>query len=153
LISELEDEELKMPDIAGVSIVEITAFGWSEDGQHIWITHKLSDGSEYRLVYPYVAAGHLITMLTHAARSASARRIARNPLEATEGMDSNVIPIEEVRIGTSEDNSEAILHLTTTDNIPIAVGMPAALLGEVAEQSRRVLNSLQGAARAKGQIH
>jgi hypothetical protein len=24
-----------MAEIAGVSIVEITAFGWSEDGQHI----------------------------------------------------------------------------------------------------------------------
>src|SRR6266404_743167 len=79
-----------MAEIAGVSIVEITAFGWSDDGQHIWITHKLSDGSEYRLVYPYVAAGHLITMLTHAARSASARRAARNPVEVAEGMDSNV---------------------------------------------------------------
>jgi hypothetical protein len=142
-----------MPDIAGVSIIEVTAFGWSDDGQHIWIAHKLSDGSEYRLVYPYVAAGHLITMLTHAARSASARRVARNPLEATEGMDSNVIPIEEVRIGTSEENSEAILHLTTSDNVPIAVGMPAALLGEVAEQSKRVFESLRGAARAKGRFH
>jgi hypothetical protein len=142
-----------MPDIAGVSIIEVTAFGWSDDGQHIWIAHKLSDGSEYRLVYPYVAAGHLITMLTHAARSASARRVARNPLEATEGMNSNVIPIEEVRIGTSEENSEAILHLTTADNVPIAVGMPAALLGEVAEQSKRVFETLQGAARAKGRIH
>src|SRR5439155_23054442 len=98
-----------MPDIAGVSIIEITGFGWSDDGQHIWIAHKLSDGSEYRLVYPYVAAGHLISMLTHAARSASTRRVARNPQEATEGLDSNVIPIEEVRIGTSEENSEAIL--------------------------------------------
>jgi hypothetical protein len=140
-----------MPEIAGVSIVEITAFGWSEDGQHIWITHKLSDGSEYRLVDPYVAAGHLITMLTHAARSASARRAARNPLEAAEGMDSNVIAIEEVRIGIAEDG--AILHLTTTDNVPIAVGMPAALLGEVAEQSKRVFESLQGAARTKKHIH
>jgi len=142
-----------MAEIAGVSIVEITAFGWSEDGQHIWITHKLSDGSEYRLVYPYVAAGHLITMLTHAARSASARRAARNPVEVAEGMDSNVIAIEEVRIGISEENSEAILHLTTTDNVPIAVGMPAALLGEVAEQSKRVFESLQGAARTKKRIH
>src|SRR5260221_11946560 len=104
-----------MPDIAGVSIVEITAFGWSEDGQHIWITHKLSDGSEYRLVYPYIAAGHLITLLTHAARAASARRVARKPPEAAEGMDSNGIAIEKDRIGVSEEKSEAILHLTTTD--------------------------------------
>ena len=142
-----------MPDIAGVSIIEITGFGWSDDGQHIWVAHRLSDGSEYRLVYPYVAVGHLISMLTHATRSASTRRVARNPREATEGMNSNVIPIEEVRIGTSDENSEAILHLTTTDNVPIAVGMPAALLGEVAEQSKRVFESLQDAARPRGRIH
>src|SRR5258707_8935294 len=106
-----------MPDIAGVSIVEITAFGWSEDGQHIWITHKLSDGSEHRLVYPYVAGGHLITMLTHAARSALARRVARNPLAAAEGMGSNVIAIDEGRIALLEHNSAAILPLATTANL------------------------------------
>src|SRR5260221_9343028 len=96
-----------MPDIAGVSIVEITAFGWSEDGQHIWITHKLSDGSEYRLVYPYFAAGHLITMLTHAARSASARRVARNSLEAAAGMDNHVISLGQAKIRHSAGNYPA----------------------------------------------
>src|SRR5262245_19880174 len=100
-------EASKMSDIEGVSITEVPAFGWSDDGQHIWITHKLSDGSEYRLIYRYVAVGYLIAMFTHAARAAYAQRAARNPVEATGGMDSNVIPVEEVRIGISPENSAA----------------------------------------------
>src|SRR5437899_8515282 len=66
--------------------------------------------------------------ITQVAPCGQLPRVARNPQEATEGLDSNVIPIGEVRVGTSEENSEAILHLTTTDNIPIAVGMPAGSL-------------------------
>jgi hypothetical protein len=88
-------------------------------------------------------------VLTDAARSASRRRVARNPQEATEGLNSNVIPVEEVRVGTSE-NSGAILHLTTADNIPIAVELPVALLGEVVDQLRHVLenrHSVEGSSR------
>ena len=142
-----------MPDITGVSITEVPAFGWSDDGQHIWITHKLGDGSEYRLIYPYVAVGYLITMLTHAARSAYARRAAHNPAEVAEGMDSDVIPVEEVRIGITPESSAAILHLTTADRVPIAVEMPAPLLKQLAEQSQHVLESLQGNTAAGGRMH
>jgi hypothetical protein len=142
-----------MSEITGVSITEVTAFGWSKDGQHIWITHKLGDGSEYRLVYPYVASGRLITMLAHATRSASEQRALRNPLEAAEGMDANVIPVEEIRLGTAPENAGVILHLTTADNVPIAVEFPVALLQELIDQAQRLLKSLQGTAFQKGQMH
>jgi hypothetical protein len=142
-----------MADINGVAITDITAFGCSDDGQHVWVTHRLRDGSEYRLVYPYGAAGHLITLFSHAARSAYARRATRNPQEAAEGMDSNVIPVDEVRIGTSPENAGAILHLTTADNVPIAVEVPIALLGDMAEQLQRVGDSLRGAAIPTRQMH
>src|ERR1700674_5897593 len=131
-----------MSDVTGVAISEVTAFGWSDDGKHIWITHKLRDGSEYRLVYPLAAAGHLIAMFGHAARSAAALRAAGSPQEAVEGMDCDVIVIEQIRIGTAPKDSGAILHLTTVDNVPIAIEMPTALLRDVADQSQRVLERL-----------
>jgi hypothetical protein len=59
-----------MADVTGVKIVDLTAAGSSDDGAHVWITHRLGDGSEYPLVYPYEAIGYLIMVLTDAARSA-----------------------------------------------------------------------------------
>jgi hypothetical protein len=140
----------EMDDITGVAI---TAFGCSADGRHVWVTHRLRDGSEYRLVYPYEAAGHLITLFSHAARSAYLRRATCNPQEAVEGMDSNIIPVEEVRIGTAPDNSGAILHLTTADNVPIAAEIPASLLEDVAARLQHVLENLRAAVTPRGRIH
>jgi len=142
-----------MADIRGVKVTDLTASGSSDDGGHVWITHRLGDGSEYPLVYPYEAIGYLITALTDAARSASRRRVARNPQEATEGLNSNVIPVEEVRVGTSPANSGAILHLTTADNIPIAVELPITLLGAVADELRRVLESRRSVGDGRRQLH
>ena len=96
-----------MADVAGVKIIDLTAAGSSDDGEHVWITHRLGDGSEYPLVYPYEAVGYLITVLTDAARSASRRRIAQNPTEAGEGLNTEVIPVEEARVGTSPEMSGA----------------------------------------------
>ena len=141
----------KMANVDGVSIDAITGFGWSEDGRHIWVTHKLGDGSEYRLVYPFVAAGQLITSISHAIGSAAAQRAERNPREAAEGMDANVLSIEEVRVRSSD--AKVIMHLTTADQVPIAVEMPAAVLGEIAEQSRRVLDSLETVTPRRGRLH
>jgi hypothetical protein len=140
-----------MADVVGVSIDAITGFGWSEDGRHIWITHKLGDGSEYRLVYPFVAAGHLITSITHAVGSAAAKRAERNPDEAAKGMDGNVMSVEEVRIGTAD--AKVIIHLTTADQVPIIVEMPATVLGEIAEQSQRVLESLESVTSRTDRLH
>ena len=109
-------------------MTDLTAAGSSDDGEHVWITHRLGDGSEYPLVYPYEAVGYLITVLTDAARSASRRRGTQNPREAAEGFNTNVIPVEEVRVGTSPDDAGAILHLTTADNIPLAVELPVEVL-------------------------
>jgi hypothetical protein len=98
-----------MTDVRGVKIIDLTAAGSSDDGEQVWITHRLGDGSEYPLVYPYEAVGYLITVLTDAARSASRRRIAQNPVEADERLNTNIIPVEEVRVGTSPGKSAAIL--------------------------------------------
>jgi hypothetical protein len=142
-----------MAEINGVAIAEITAFGCSDDGQHIWITHKLRDGSEHRLVYPYGAAGHLITLFSQAARSASERRLAVNPEEAAAGFDSNVIPVEEVRVGTAPGSDAAILHLTTTDNVPIAVALPPPLLSALIDQLQHVGDGLHVGGAAKRRLH
>ncbi len=142
-----------MADMNGVRITDLTASGSSDDGEHVWITHRLGDGSEYPLIYPYAAVGYLMTVLADAARSAFKRRAARSPQEAAEGMDSNIIPIDEVRVGTAPDNSGAILHLTTADRIPIAVEVPAALLGDVVEQLQRVATTLGSAAPAGKRLH
>jgi hypothetical protein len=131
-----------MADMNGVKIADLTASGSSDDGEHVWITHRLGDGSEYPLVYPYGALGYLITVLRDAARSAYRQRAARRPQEAVEGMDSNVIRVDEIRVGTASDNSGAVLHVNTADNIPIAFEVPSALVGEVAEQLRRVADAL-----------
>src|ERR1700732_1343020 len=131
-----------MAVVTGVKIIDLTAAGSSDDGERVWITHRLGDGSEYPLIYPYQAVGYLITVLTDAARSASRRRAARNPQEAAEGMDSDIIPINEVRVGTAPDKPAAILHLTTGDGIPIAVQVPAALLVDLGEELARVLRTV-----------
>jgi len=97
---DLRARKAKMADVTGVKITDLTAAGSSDDGEHVWITHRLGDGSEYPLVYPYEAVGYLITVLTDAARSASRRRIAQNPSEADEGLNIDVIPVGEIRVGT-----------------------------------------------------
>ena len=132
-----------MADVAGVKIIDLTAAGSSEDGEHVWITHRLGDGSEYPLVYPYEAVGYLITVLTDAARSASRRRIAQNPAEAVEGLNAKVIPVEEAGVGTSPEACGAIRR-ATADNIPLAVALPVAVLEEVVEQLQVVLKRVQG---------
>ena len=142
-----------MAEISGVKIVDVTAFGSSDDGEHVWITHRLGDGSVYPLVYPYEAVGYLITALTDAARSAYRRRATRNPQEVVEGMNSGVIPIEEVRVGTVPGNAGAILHLTTADNIPIAVELPPALVKELLERLAIVAERLQGPSPGGQQLH
>ena len=124
-----------MADVAGVKIIDLTAAGSSDDGEHVWITHRLGDGSEYPLVYPYEAVGYLITVLTDAARSASRRRIAQNPDRSRRGAEHER---DTGRGGKGwaprRRRPGAILHLTTADNIPLAVELPAAVLGEVVEQ-------------------
>jgi hypothetical protein len=142
-----------MADVTGVKIIDLTAAGSSDDGEHVWITHRLGDGSEYPLVYPYEAVGYLITVLTDAARSASRRRSAQNSAEAGEGLNTNVIPVEEIRVGTSTETSGAILHLTTTDNIPIAVELPVAVLGDVVEQLQHVLKRAQSRESSGRRLH
>ncbi len=137
-----------MSDVVGVKIIDLTQAGASDDGEHIWITHRLGDGSEYPLVYPYQAIGYLFTALADAARSASRRRAIRNPQEAGGGLDSNVIPIEELRVGTAPDKAGAILHFTTADKIPIAVEIPAHRLAELVGELGRVLKQLGAEASA-----
>jgi hypothetical protein len=142
-----------MADVTGVKIIDLTAAGSSDDGEHVWITHRLGDGSEYPLVYPYEAVGYLITVLTDAARSASRRRSAQNPAEAGEGLNTNVIAVEEIRVGTSPEASGAILHLTTADNIPIAVELPIAVLGNVVEQLQHVLKRAESTESSGRRLH
>jgi hypothetical protein len=142
-----------MAEFRGVKIVDLTASGTSDDGEHVWITHRLGDGSEYPLIYHYEAIGYLITVLTDAARSASGRRIARNPIEAEQGLDTNIIPATQIRIGTSPDNSGAILHLTTADNVAVAVELPASVLDSVIGELQLVSESLAGATVPRQQLH
>ena len=142
-----------MADVTGVKVTDLTAAGSSDDGEHVWITHRLGDGSEYPLVYPYEAVGYLITVLTDAARSASRRRGTQNPREAAEGFNTNVIPVEEVRVGTSPDDAGAILHLTTADNIPLAVELPVEVLGDLVEQLRQIAERLQRKANGGKRFH
>ena len=142
-----------MADVTGVKIIDLTAAGSSDDGEHVWITHRPGDGSEYPLVYPYEAVGYLITVLTDAARSASRRRSLQNPAEAGEGLNTNVIAVEEVRVGTSPETFGAILHLTTADSIPIAVELPVAVLGDVIEQLQHVLKRAERKERSGRRLH
>jgi hypothetical protein len=142
-----------MADVRGVKIIDLTAAGSSDDGEHVWITHRLGDGSEYPLIYPYEAVGYLITVLTDAARSASRRRIAQNPAEADEGLNTNVVPVEEVRVGTSPGKSGAILHLTTADNVPLAVELPVGALGYLIEQLQDVMKRARGEAGGRKRLH
>jgi hypothetical protein len=130
-----------MSDMRGVKITDLTACGASDDGEHVWITHRLGDGTEYPLIYPFEAVGYLITVLADAVRSARRRRVARHPGEAADGANTNVIPVEAARVGIASDNSGAILHLTTTDQVPIAVELPAQLLDRVIGQLQRVAES------------
>ena len=140
-------------DFTGLRITDLTASGSSDDGEHVWITYRLGDGSEYPLIYPYEAVGYLITVLTDVARSAYSRRVARNPQEAVEGADSNVIPVRQLRVGTSPDNAGVILHMTTADSIPIAVELPADALAGVAQELQRVLANLRTTPAAKKLLH
>jgi hypothetical protein len=98
-------------------------------------------------------AGDVSPKNTDAARSASRRRIAQNPVEADEGLNTNIIPVEEVRVGTAPGKSAAILHLTTADNVPLAVEIPVAILGEIVEQLQHVLARVQGGSTGGKRFH
>jgi hypothetical protein len=130
-------KDTNMADISGVKITDLTACGASEDGEHIWITHRLGDGTEYPLIYPFEAVGYLITVLAEAARSAQRRRINRHPREREEGADTEVIPVQAARVGVSQDNSTALVHLTTADQVPIAFELQPELLRDLIEQLQR----------------
>jgi hypothetical protein len=132
-----ECKDTNMADISGVKITDLTACGASEDGEHIWITHRLGDGTEYPLIYPFEAVGYLITVLADAARSAQRRRINRHPREREEGADTEVIPVQTARVGVSQDNSTALVHLTTADQVPIAFELQPELLRDLIEQLQR----------------
>jgi hypothetical protein len=134
-----------MADISGVKILDLTACGTSDDGEQVWITHRLGDGTEYPLVYPFEAVGYLITVLADAARSAQRRRIALNPHEAVEGADAAAMPVQAARVGTAPDNAAAILHFTTADGVSIALEMSAAGLPELIGQLQRVAGNLVAA--------
>ena len=142
-----------MADVRGVKIIDLTAAGSSDDGEHVWITHRLGDGSEYPLIYPYEAVGYLIAVLTDAVRSASRRRIAQNPAEADEGLNTNVGPVQEVRVGTSPGKSGAILHLTTADSVPLAVELPVEALGHLVEQLQDVVKRAHGRTSSAKRLH
>ena len=131
-----------MADISGVKITDLTACGASDDGEHIWITHRLGDGTEYPLIYPFESVGYLITVLADAARSAQRRRIARDSREGEEGVNTEVIPVQAARVGTSPDNAAVLLHLTTADQVPIAVELKPGLLRELIEQLQRAAEAL-----------
>ena len=53
-----------MADVTGVKVTDLTAAGSSDDGEHVFITHRLGDASEYPQDYPYEAMGYLINVLT-----------------------------------------------------------------------------------------
>lgn len=142
-----------MANVTGIKVTDLTAAGASDDGEHVWITHRLGDGNEYPLVYPYEAVGYLITVLTDAARSASRRRVDQRPQEAGDGLNTNLVPIKEVRVGTTPDGSAAIVHLTTQDKIPIAVELPSAVLGEFIEQLSHALQRLDGGVGGGRRLH
>lgn len=131
-----------MSEVTGVRIADLTEVGSSTDGEYVWITHRLGDGSEYRLVYPYQAVGYLMTVLVDAARSAGRRRAARNPQEAAMGMDSDIIPVDEVRVGTATEKAGVILHMTTHDGIPIAVQISAPLAAGLAVELTRLMRAI-----------
>jgi len=44
----------------------------------------------------------------------------------------------------SPEKSGAILHLTTVDDVPLAVELPAAVLADLVEQLQQVLKRLRG---------
>jgi hypothetical protein len=68
-------------------------------------------------------------------------------------LNTNIVPVKEVRVGTTPDGSTAIVHLTTVDKIPIAVELPSAVLGEFVEQLGHVLQRLDGGARSGKRLH
>ena len=76
-----------------------------------------------------------------------------DPQEAAHGLNSNVIPVEEVKVGTAPDNSGAILHLLTADEIPLAVELPISVLKEVVEQAQHVLEQAGGGPSRGKRLH
>jgi len=143
---------LTLAKVTGVAIADITGSGWSDDGRHIWITHRLSDGSEYRLIYPCEAAGYLLSTIRYVARSAYWQLACDDPGDAADGMNTDIIAAKEVRVGTAPDGNAAILHFTTADDVPMAVEIPAACLEELATALLRVRENAPGR-RGKQRLH
>jgi hypothetical protein len=142
-----------MTDVVGVKILDLIASGSSDDGEHVWITHRLGDGAEYPLVYPFEAIGYLITILADAARTAAERRVENHPEEVVDGADVNIIPATQVRVGTAPSDAGAILHLTTAERLALAVELPIGVLDEVIEQLHRVRQAISSTRAGRRHLH
>jgi hypothetical protein len=109
----------------------------------IWLTHRLNDGTEYRLIYPFTAAGQLLTNLVYATRSASGCRVELMPQELASGSDADAIAVKDVKIGLSPNNAGAMVHVTTADDVPIAIEIPANLLKDAAQKLQQAAEALE----------
>jgi hypothetical protein len=127
-----------MANVTGIAIADITESGWSDDGRHIWISHRLNDGSEYRLIYPCEAASYLLSTIRYVTRSAYRQLASNNPGDAADGMNTDIITARTTRVGTAPEGKAAILHITTADDVPMAVEIPVACLEELANALLRV---------------
>ena len=141
-----------MADITGIGIADVINCGAADNGQHVYVTCKLTNGEEKAIILPYETLGHFIALLQKTATTAYEARMAHNPTEAAEGIVSSVVPLKELSVLTSPDHKGVILQMLTADHVPISVEMPQDVARQLADGLLGALENIQSGSLPKSSI-
>lgn len=106
-------------------LAKLERSGVANDGQLLFLDVVDDTGADYRLAYPYQAAGALIAQLLAAAREGHGRRAASNPEADPSGGSSGswLLKPQRVAIALAPDRSTVVLRFHIAEGAHIEVGV------------------------------
>lgn len=115
------------PDAArkNLRLAKLERSGVANDGRLLFLDIVDDTGVDYRLAFPYQAAGALIAELLAAARQGHERRAASNPKAGPSGGSSGswLLKPQRVAIALTPDRSTVVLRFHIAEGAQIEVGI------------------------------
>ncbi len=106
-------------------LAKLERSGVANDGRLLFLDISDDMGADYRLAFPYQAAGALIAELLAAARQGHDRRAASNPKADPSGGSSGswLLKPQRVAIALTPDRSTVVLRFHIAEGAQIEVGV------------------------------
>ncbi len=115
------------PDAArkNLRLAKLERSGVANDGRLLFLDIVDDTGVDYRLAFPYQAAGALIAELLAAARQGHERRAASNPKAGPSGGSSGswLLKPQRVAIALTPDRSTVVLRFHIAEGAQIEIGV------------------------------